>query len=324
MLDRFPTFNGKPHGAFTDALLRVLEGQLPADLNGDGRLDLNEVHRAVTDFMATRAYGHSPQRLPAVVDDRQGLGSRSVLAATGVAMRPTKAPPAPLQLRLDDKVPATVRTAIGGIPDVRVITAQTPDAQLLARGDRLVLTSGGADPIAELEPSDLRRLQAQVLQLAWAKRLRGLAERHQRAALAMDVHPAVFGGNLRIGEFMHFVVRPERESWLVIVNINADGKVSVLYPFLRNETFPLAAGVARAVPGDSGNMRVEVKAPVGMDTQLAFAFDARPEGLEKLLGVADVPADDARLGQLERMLTQMDGRFSFAQTWLRVAPARPR
>jgi uncharacterized caspase-like protein len=59
-LARWPSIDGQPHGALTDALLRVLDGRIPGDLNGDGWLDLNEVHQAVGDFMAQRPYVSSP------------------------------------------------------------------------------------------------------------------------------------------------------------------------------------------------------------------------------------------------------------------------
>ena len=320
-LARFPTIDGKSHGAMTDALLRVLDGQLPADLNRDGKLDLNEVHRAVGDFMASRAYGHTPQRLPAVAEDRSGLGTRSVLGAAGVAAKPAQASPQPLLVKVDPALPPGVGVAVGAAPDVRLAMTGNADIHLVPRDGKLMFATTGGDFIAEAEPGDIPRIQAQVRQLAFAKRLRGLGERHRRGALAFDVAPAEFGGNLRIGQFMHFVVRPERAAWLVIVNINADGKVSVLYPYRASELNPLAAGAARAVPGDSGTDRVQVQPPEGMDLQLAFAFDNKPEGIDKLLGVADVDASDARLATLERMLAQQDGKFTFAQSSLRVAPA---
>jgi len=37
--------------------------------------------------------------------------------------------------------------------------------------------------------------------------------------------------------------------------------------------------------------------------------------------VADVDAGDARLATLERLLAQQDGKFTFAQSALRVSPA---
>ncbi|MES2943036.1 MAG: caspase family protein, partial [Pseudomonadota bacterium] len=104
MLTMVPTFDGKPHGAMTDALLRVLEGQIPGDLDGDGMLTLNEVHRATSEFMDKRAYGHTPQRLPSVEEDGQGIGNRPVLGVRGVA-----APPRPDSLQ-------PLRVSLGAVP----------------------------------------------------------------------------------------------------------------------------------------------------------------------------------------------------------------
>jgi hypothetical protein len=318
LLARFPTVDGKAHGAMTDALLRVLEGQLPADYNQDGRLDLNEVHRAVSDYMADRAYGHTPQRLPAVAEDANGLGTRAVLAATGVAAKPAQAQVSPLAVRLDPALPARIGVAVGAAPDVKLVSSPSADIHLVDRGGKLLFATSGGDFIAEADPADLPRIQAQVRQLAWAKRLRSLAEANRRGALAFDIAPAEFGGNLHIGDFMHFVVRPAKETWLVVVNINADGKVAVLYPARAFETAPLPANTARAIPGDSGNDLIKVVPPVGMDIQLAFAFEAKPEGLERIVGLDNVDPSDGRLAVLERMVSQMKGQFSFANTSLRV------
>lgn len=320
-LARYPTLDGKPHGAMTDALLRVLDGQWPADLNRDGLLDLNEVHRAVGSFMAQRAYGHTPQRLPAVAEDLGGLGTRPVLKARGVAVQPAQAAPQPLTVRVDPALPSGVGAAVGAAPDVRLAPAGPADIHLLARGDKLIVASMGGDLIAEAPSTDIARLQAQVRQLAFAKRLRLLGERHQRGALAFDLAPAEFGGNLRVGQFVHFVVRPDRPAWVVIVNINSDGKVTVLFPYHANELSPVQAGAARAIPGDSGSDRIQVEPPEGMDLQLAFAFDTRPEGLDKLLGVANVEASDGRLAILENMLAQQNGKFTFGHSALRVSAA---
>lgn len=321
-LARYPTLDGRPHGALTDALLRVLEGQLPADINRDGLLDLNEVHRAVTDFMARRAYGHSPLRLPAVAEDQHGLGTRPVLQARGMAAAGEQRALAPLRLRLGPGMPPEATRAAAAVADLTVLTGPAEvDAQVVQQDSQWLVLTGGGDRITEFAAGDTNRLRAQLVQLAFAQRLRLLGERHRRGVLEMETMPNTFGGNLRVGESMYFSVRPDREAWLVIVNINADGKVTVLYPFERRELGALPAGQARAIPGDSGGSLVQVKLPLGMDTQLAFAFDQRPDGWERLLKVEDVDPADARLQALERMLAQMGGRFTTAQTWLRVGPA---
>ena len=73
VLARYPTRDGQPHGALTDALLRVLAGELPADSDRSGTLSLEEAHRALGAFLAGRGIAQSPQKLPALAEDRAGL-----------------------------------------------------------------------------------------------------------------------------------------------------------------------------------------------------------------------------------------------------------
>lgn len=324
-LATWPTLDGKPHGAMTDALLRVLDGQLPADVDGDGWLSLTEVQRAVADFMATRAYGHTPQRLPSVADDHLGLGNRPVLAVRGMATKPRQAVPEPLRMATDaapgSALPASLAASMASLPDVKLVGLRDPADVVLqagAYGLRLVAASG--DLLGDLPANDSARALGQVRQLAWAKRIRQLAERHQRAALPMDVDPAAFGGNFVLGSKISFVVRPDRDAHLVLLNINAEGKVAVLYPQQPGEDLALPAHQARHIPGAAEHQRIKVQAPLGMDLVFAFGFDEAPPGLNSLLNAPELDAGDARLATLERWLSALSGKFSFATANLRALP----
>lgn len=66
---------------------------------------------------------------------------------------------------------------------------------------------------------------------------------------------------------------------------------------------------------------VALPAAHGMDLQLAFAFDTRPEGIDELLGMLNVDAGDGRLSVLEQMLARHDGRFTFGHSTLRASAA---
>jgi hypothetical protein len=314
-LSRLPTATGRAHGALTDALLRVLDGRLAADFNGDGLLDLVEVHRATADFMSERAYGHTPQRLPSVLEDERGLGQRPLLAARGVV-----APPA----ALPTDEPLRVRTGrVGedwprgwlGLPGLRTqLEGGAFDVRLQPGGPGLldVLTAGG-DVVASVDgPERLRQL---LQQLAWAKSLRQQARRGRRAVLPMEISPSEFGGNVVVGQQVRFVVRPDARAWLVLLNIDAEGRVTVLHPHLKSELQPLPAGQEQRVPAGKP---IEVRLPVGMDFQFAFAFDSPPPGLESWVGAADMAPDDPRLQSLRHALASMAGRYAFASTELRT------
>ena len=324
LLSRYPTVDGRPHGALTDALLRVLEGRVDADFDRDGMLSLNEVLRAVGRFMAQRAYGHTPQRLPAVGEDEFGLGARPVLAASGMARAPSAAGPAdqPLRVALSPLLPPTVRLSLAAVPDVMPTTGNDFDIQVAPLAGRWVVRSAAGDLLTSLPTQADQALREQVIQFAWARRLQTVAERHQRAVLPLELHPPEFGGNFLIGSRIHFVVRPDRPAWLLLLNVDAAGKVSVLYPYTRAELQPLSAVRARAIPGDSGNDRIQVQAPEGMDVQFAFAFDAEPPQLRDLMGLAGVTPGHPRLALLEPMLESMLGRYSFAMSHLRVSAPR--
>ncbi len=323
LLRRYPTLDGRPHGALTDALLRVLEGRLPADLDRDGRLDLNEVHRAVADFMAARAYGHTPQRLPSVGEDEFGLGARAVLAARGMAASAPDAEPQPLRVRLAPGVAASLRSAFAGVPGLQTVTSGEAEVVLHAAKGGVALRTMGDDLLAELPTAAAfgRPLRDSLRQLAWAHRLRQVAERHRRGALAVEVSPALYGGNFRIGAEIRFVVRPDREAWLLMLNVDSAGRVSVLYPFDRSELRPLQAGRARTIPGADPEPAIKVQPPEGMDIQMVFAFDAEPPELRSLLRLVSADPDDARLARLEPLLASMAGRYTFAQSVLRVSAA---
>jgi hypothetical protein len=181
----------------------------------------------------------------------------------------------------------------------------------------------GDDLLAELPPAAAfgRPLRDSLRQLAWAHRLRQVAERHRRGALAVEVSPALYGGNFRIGAEIRFVVRPDREAWLLMLNVDSAGRVSVLYPFDRSELRPLQAGRARTIPGADPEPAIKVQPPEGMDIQMVFAFDAEPPELRSLLRLVSADPDDARLARLEPLLASMAGRYTFAQSVLRVSAA---
>ncbi|MBK7000401.1 MAG: caspase family protein [Rhodoferax sp.] len=319
-LKKMGTTDDKPHGAMTDALLRVLKGEIPGDLDGDGVMTLNEVHRATSDFMAQRAYGHTPIRLPAVAEDAQGLGNRAVLNVRNVAMVATRQDIKPLRVRADSASSA-VMSAISGIPDLRMVKSGE-DTDIVLKlgkdGNRIGLLAASGDFLAGIPAAETGRIVAQVRQLAWAQRLRGLAEKHRRGALEVGIDPEVRSGNFTPGQRISFVARPDKNATLVLLNINADGKVAVLYPQVSAEDKPLPAGQASHIPGTADHQRILVQEPFGMDMQFVFAFDQPPSGLDGLHHLENADPSDPRLAAFERSIGSMSGKFTFASTELRT------
>jgi hypothetical protein len=206
---------------------------------------------------------------------------------------------------------------IAGLPDVQLVSRDAA-FDISLRGDQsaLAFMSAAGDGIAIVPLGGVDRIVGQVRQLAWAKRMDQLSLRHRRAVLPAAVDPATFGGNFVIGSKVSFVVRPDREATLLLINIDADSRVSVLYPFNPFELRTLPAAQAHHIPRPPET--IEVQPPQGMDVQLVWAFDEPPAGFDGLMRLTKADAADARLAVLERMLTGLAGRYSYARTELRA------
>ncbi|MFN7695325.1 MAG: caspase family protein [Burkholderiales bacterium] len=328
VLSVLPTVDGKPHGAMTDALLRVLLAKLPADFDGNGLLSLHEVQVAVSDFMSQKPYGHAAVRAPGIAEDGAGAATRSLLGAPGAALKPATSSAAltvaPIGLHLNSGIPAEVRKALQGVPSVQIFDQQIPERTLFTllpsdKGLRLATLAG--DTMLRLPGSDLGPLRLKLQQLHFTQALRALGQAGQRNALGLSAEPSTVGGNRVIGQSLRFALLPDREATLLLLNVDADGLVSVLYPYDRSE-------MAR-VPGQSpvflpalNRPAIVVQEPVGIDQQFAIAFDKAPEGLERLLGASKMPVDDPRVRLVQRWLQEHRGAYTFSVGELRTLPAQ--
>ena len=297
----------------------MLEGQIPADFDGDGFLSLTEVQRATSSFMDSRAYGHSAQRQPAVADDEYGLGSRPVLSMRNAAAKPKNADTHHFHLYHED-LPKALNTALAAVPNV-VFDGKPAQADIilkLAENNKLAFVAANGALIAKVPQSDIKQIIAQVRQLAWAWRVRASAQLYARGALAAEIDPTGSGGRFNPGEKIRFVARPERAAHLLLMNIDSLGKVSVLFPRADGDIRPLGQGQAVFLPRNDASQRIEVKEPFGMDIQFIFAFDQPPKGLADLIGLTDADPDPPKLRALMPALNQSAGKFTFTSTKLRV------
>jgi hypothetical protein len=320
-LDKYPTIDGRPHGTLTDALLRVLKGQLPADFDGNGTVSLDELHQAVGQFMAQRGYGHTPQGLPSVMEDTGGLASRSLLQAKGLGgvtvARPSFAQDIP-KLQVDiSALPAGLQSTLPTLPLVQW-SATNADLKLTASAKVIRMFNVSGDMISELKLADHVALVGQLQQLAWTQRMDLLARKNRRAVLRAEIEPAFMGGNFLIGDKLHFTLRSDRAAKILLINADSAGKVSVLYPYAFNELGVVESNKKLSIPGESPDDQILVKEPFGMDVQLVFAFDQPGPDLKPWMGRTDMVGSDPQLAELERLLVQSKDHFTFTRTELRV------
>jgi hypothetical protein len=127
------------------------------------------------------------------------------------------------------------------------------------------------------------------------------------------------GGNFLIGDKLQFTVRTSKVAKVLLINTDSFGKVSILYPFRANELESVAAGKALVI-GAGSNDAINVTEPLGMDVQLLLAFDEPGPNLSRWTSKTNLPADEPQLADVERMLTEFNGRFTYTRTELRVLP----
>lgn len=307
-----PTLDGKPHGAFTDALLRALDQPAAADIDRDGNLSNAELFESVSRFMNQRSYGHQPQMLPPAREDSQRLAQRSVFSVAKLAQAGASQAPIPVdsivQVRLEGADDG-MRQRLAGLPGVKVVEAggefvlRRVAGRKPAAAWRLLTPNGdiitdGDDPSVHDAADIPERLKAEV----WWRKLQATAMAKRRFAPALEANPASRGGTFVEGETLVFDLKSEQAGQLLLLNLDAKGKATVLYPYLEKELQPLAAGKLLVIPGEGPRDRIKVTPPSGTDQLLALVFPQQAPVLANLRAKSEISVDAPELTRLAAFL----------------------
>lgn len=314
LLRDVPTIDGKPKGAMTDALLRVLEGQLPADADGDGALNLHEIHAAVYSFMARRAFGHSPVRQPALAEDSDGLLARPLITAAGGRSSAAVASAArPLRVAMDPRLPSAVQQQLQTLPGITAMPAdgEAVDLRLrLAAGGTWEIATAGSEPVQRVA-GDVPQLLQRVRQEQFAHQLSLTLARHRRGVLPFEMSPSAVGVQRLFGDTVCFSVRPDRDGHWMLLHLDANSEV---FAFTRSvtagrpgPTVPVGRGQHAVIPAQGAGLTVT--APAGLDRLYAVVFDQYPRGLEAL-SRGSMRVGQPELDNLLAVLASQAGRFT--------------
>ena len=318
----YPTLDGKPHGAMTDALLRVLDGHIGADFDGDGRLSIREIARAVTDFMASRALSHAPQLLPSVADEQSSITLREPFGGDYSARLAKMPAVLPEKLRVYALLSDVIAlNAVGLVADIDLVQAPARpyDVSLQRHAGRWYLLSSGGDAIAN-EANEADAITT-LRKYAQGHRVRAVAESGRRGVLNFAANPSHYGGNFVIGQKMNFVVRLEKDAYVLVLAVDAKGRWSTLFNSIDETTLPLSHGGARYVLGDKPSQFITVAEPVGIDHVLAFAFDEKADFLRGMSRMLGARLDDRGMQLLLDRLATEDKKFTF--NWLTLRTLAP-
>jgi hypothetical protein len=315
-LQQAPTLDGKYHGAFTDAFLRLLDGQLLP-----GAFDYAQGREAMNTFLEHRNFAQHPQLLPAIAEDPQDIGARPFLgmkipAQPGPIAVVPAARDATLHLRLES-VSAALKTKIAGLRGVAIVE-QEGDLTLRQHGDQAQLAGPAGDPIVSTpagDPNLIKRIAAQ----AWLNRV--LPAGNGSLGLRAETDPGSRGNTYVQCESFVFEVRLQKPAYVMLLDLDSEGQLTVLYPTRASERQIVAAGAARAIPSADPKEHILVTAPFGSDQVAVLAFEQLPDFFVDLTGVQRFAADGSRAEALAKGLGLAKGEVGVQQITVHTYPA---
>lgn len=257
------TLDGKPHGAFTDAVLRTLRELRAADANGDAVVTNREFFAGVKLRMAVANIPHSPQMLPSPgVDYRDIAGQPAFAAASTRPAGPAPLPTARLRVHVDGALPV-VTDAINQT-DALDISRNAPDLVVRRSQSAFHILTPYGDAVATL-PTERAAANA-LQQQPW---IRELVWRLGQASDGSGVRLSLRGETFEEGEELEIVATPDATAHLLVLDIAPSGALRVLHP--RKGEF------GTVMAGHQTSFRVRVNAPFGMDYVVAAAFPQAPD-----------------------------------------------
>ena len=315
-LQQAPTLDGKYHGAFTDAFLRLLNGQLLP-----GAFNYAQGREAMNSFLEHRNFAQHPQLLPAIAEDPQDIGARPFLGMK-ISSQPGPTPAAPaardttLHLRLES-VSEVLKTKIAGLRGVAVVEREA-DLSLRQRGDQAQLLGPAGDPIVST-PADSPNLIKRIAAQAWLNRV--LPVSNGGLGLRAETDPGSRGNTYVQCESFVFEVRLQKAAYVMLLDLDSEGNLTVLYPTRASEQQIISAGTPQAIPGADPKLHILVTAPFGSDQVAVLAFERLPEFFTDLTGAQRFAADGSRADALAKGLAGAVGAVGVQQITVHTYPA---
>ena len=313
-----PTLDGKFHGAFTDAFLRLLKGQLLP-----GAFNYAQAREAMNSFLEHRNFAQHPQLLPAIAEDPQDVGSNAFLGMNLPSLPNVDSSPAAnpvrdsLHVRLE-KVAAPLRAKIASIPGVSIVDSGG-DLALRQSGEQVLLMGPAGDPVtttAAGDPNLIKRIAAQ----AWLNR--SIPAGNDKLGLRADTDPGSRGNTYVQCESFVFEVRLQKPAFVMLLDLDSQGNLTVLYPAGPLERRMLPGGVATAIPGADPKDHIIVTPPFGTDLVTVMAFEKQPAFFVDLTGAQRFATDGTRADALAKGLAGAAGAISVRQITVNTYPGK--
>jgi len=314
MLDIFPTIDAKPHGAFTDSLLRIMTKTLHADHNNNGKISYAELKKTLRMLMSERGFNHTPQGLPSLTEDHNKLSERTLF---GLTMEQKTAPdtlqygqPTILKTSLNqhskseefskdvkntstqiengekqtEKLKIRIDTNLSFLSlelnkeNIFRMVDTEEDVFISRRNGRITLLSPTGDTLNSGEDIDKRNLKIVLRRQHWLKF--NLNKRYpEDFSVEIDFQDNGVSGTLTEGRAVGFSLRSSQDAFMLLIDIDPNGIVNVIFPYNVNEIKKYPSNEIATLSNIS-----HVSSPFGRDIVQLYAFDKLTDELQKLSG----------------------------------------
>jgi len=298
LLYLYPTIDGKPHGALTDSLLRVLAGQVQIDTNNDGAWSQMELYTALRSLVQQR-FKQTPQALPKQGGNADNLHARAFFVRSGGGLAaktrtPTSSKPI-MRVRIVEPLPV-LRAHISRIDGV-IIANDDPDLIITKDGNAVVLALPNMHPLCRFTSFDIHQVVDRIRRHLRIQPLINLVYPQQQFNVEIELIGSYQKSIISEDETFGFQIRTEKPAYLLLIDVDPSGAVHVLHPFDKSELQPLVPGEKKILTG-----RLRALWPFGTETVKLFAFTHKPNALELFLGKEDIHPDSALFNNLERLV----------------------
>lgn len=277
------TFDGRPHGAFTNALIPILSGQAFADFDGNGYLDANEVWYAALQSLREATIAQTPVLQPPSQDDEKSIRSRPFLGGTTMPMAPRKIDQTlkKLKVHLDVQDKGMLEKRLATDTSVQ-LTQKSGTVDLIVKQAKkrefYIYDMKGAE--LGVYP-DETQLMKKLAQESWSRALKALMHSRRAGIMELELVPNQFGSYFNLGETFQISMKAPKDVSLLLLAVNASAEVSVLYPATPKEHSIKHANLAYALPE---NGRISAELPLGVDHLHVIGFVGELPNLTPFFG----------------------------------------
>jgi hypothetical protein len=317
MLCFFPTIDGNPHGVLTDALLRVLAGQVPVDTDNDGQWSQIELYKAVKSEVQRR-FKQTPQALPKAGESGGRLHSRTFFVRSAGSITTSAGIPTGSKQSLRIQVTKdfeTLRAHVSRIDGVMIVETD-PDLIVVKDGEDVVLALPNFQHLCRFTTAEVNQVVDRIQRHLRIQPLVNLVYPHQGFSVGIELIGTYRKSMLSEDETFGFEIRTDKSAYIFLIDVDPAGAVHVLYPYDRSELKPLIPGERKILMGSCRTLW-----PYGTETLKLFAFSRRPNGLETLVGKEDLRPGTPLFDTLEQLVGLRGGESMRSSVRTDVAQA---